>query len=112
MSVKGRTSPSESGPVDVGIYIKSVLREGAASRDGRLQHNDQLIDVNNNSLLGLSNADAMETLRRAMSQEVRVGGGGGYRRAPGMRRCRTCAMGTGEFITTGDVLGIPFYCEI
>ncbi|KAF0289188.1 Partitioning defective 3 [Amphibalanus amphitrite] len=54
---------------DTGIYIKSVLREGAASRDGRLQRDDQLIDVNNNSLLGLSNAQAMEALRRAMSQE-------------------------------------------
>ncbi|XP_043246127.1 partitioning defective 3 homolog B-like isoform X4 [Amphibalanus amphitrite] len=69
LSVKGRTTPSESGSVDTGIYIKSVLREGAASRDGRLQRDDQLIDVNNNSLLGLSNAQAMEALRRAMSQE-------------------------------------------
>ena len=71
VSVKGKTTPSESGPVDVGIYIKSVQREGAASRDGRLQHNDQLIDINNNSLLGLSNGQAMATLRRAMGQEVR-----------------------------------------
>lgn len=53
---------------DLGIFIKSVLHGGAASRDGRLKMNDQLLSVNSISLLGQSNADAMDTLRRAMLQ--------------------------------------------
>ncbi|TKC37330.1 hypothetical protein EI555_007725, partial [Monodon monoceros] len=37
--------------------------------DGRLRVNDQLIAVNGESLLGKTNQDAMETLRRSMSTE-------------------------------------------
>ncbi|XP_011494420.1 PREDICTED: partitioning defective 3 homolog [Ceratosolen solmsi marchali] len=67
VSVKGKTSTSDdSTNIDLGIFIKSVLHGGAASRDGRLRTNDQLLNVNGVSLLGLSNSDAMETLRRAM----------------------------------------------
>lgn len=35
-------------------------------RDGRLRTNDQLLNVNGVSLLGLSNSSAMDTLRRAI----------------------------------------------
>ncbi|CAH1122583.1 unnamed protein product [Ceutorhynchus assimilis] len=62
ISVKGKTS--ESG--DLGIFIKSVINGGAASRDKRLRTNDQLLNVNGISLLQQSNSDAMETLRKAM----------------------------------------------
>lgn len=74
VSVKGKTgsaSPNSSltkHDGDLGIFIKSVLHGGAASRDGRLKMNDQLLSVNGISLLGQSNADAMDTLRRAMLQ--------------------------------------------
>ncbi|XP_063236396.1 partitioning defective 3 homolog B isoform X3 [Bacillus rossius redtenbacheri] len=68
VSVKGKTSASHgsSSVVDLGIFVKSVLHGGAASRDGRLRTNDQLLNVNGISLLGQSNSDAMETLRQAM----------------------------------------------
>uniref|UniRef100_A0A1L8DWD5 Putative pdz domain-containing protein n=1 Tax=Nyssomyia neivai TaxID=330878 RepID=A0A1L8DWD5_9DIPT len=70
VSVKGKTGSSGSfnrqTDGDLGIFVKSVLHGGAASRDGRLKMNDQLLSVNGVSLLGQSNADAMETLRRAM----------------------------------------------
>lgn len=46
--------------------MKSVLKGGAASRDGRLKENDQLLNVNGVSLLGQSNAEAMNTLRKTM----------------------------------------------
>lgn len=79
VSVKGKTgqttpNTSLNGSLnvkhdgDLGIFIKSVLHGGAASRDGRLKTNDQLLSVNGISLLGQSNADAMDTLRRAMLQ--------------------------------------------
>ncbi|KAK5645359.1 hypothetical protein RI129_006659 [Pyrocoelia pectoralis] len=62
ISVKGKTS----GAQDLGIFIKSVINGGAASRDKRLRTNDQLLNVNGISLLHQSNSDAMETLRKAM----------------------------------------------
>uniref|UniRef100_A0A0A9XM93 PDZ domain-containing protein n=2 Tax=Lygus hesperus TaxID=30085 RepID=A0A0A9XM93_LYGHE len=64
----GSTSNSTNGnnSVDLGIFIKNVIHGGAASRDGRLKTNDQLLNVNGISLLGQSNASAMETLRRAL----------------------------------------------
>lgn len=43
ISVKGKTTPQFG---DTGIFIKSVLHGGAASRDGRLRNNDQLLQVN------------------------------------------------------------------
>jgi len=51
---------------DLGIFVKNVIHGGAASRDGRLRMNDQLLSVNGVSLRGQNNAEAMETLRRAM----------------------------------------------
>lgn len=81
VSVKGKTGSSTPNSTlshntsfsstkhhdgDLGIFVKSVLHGGAASRDGRLKMNDQLLSVNSVSLLGQSNAEAMDTLRRAM----------------------------------------------
>lgn len=74
VSVKGKTgsanSSNESNNTrtdgDLGIFVKSVLKGGAASRDGRLRMNDQLLMVNDISLLGQSNAEAMATLRKTM----------------------------------------------
>ncbi|KAH8344615.1 hypothetical protein KR067_001650 [Drosophila pandora] len=81
VSVKGKTcsnlnasgsstTSSANGPMkhdgDLGIFVKNVIHGGAASRDGRLRMNDQLLSVNGVSLRGQNNAEAMETLRRAM----------------------------------------------
>lgn len=78
VSVKGKTcsnlnSSTTSGNSnsmkhdgDLGIFVKNVIHGGAASRDGRLRMNDQLLSVNGVSLRGQNNAEAMETLRRAM----------------------------------------------
>lgn len=81
VSVKGKTGTNPNSSMnttasnnsaaakhdgDLGIFVKSVLNGGAASRDGRLKMNDQLLSVNGTSLLGQSNAEAMETLRKAM----------------------------------------------
>ncbi|KAF7245730.1 hypothetical protein EYD10_08089 [Varanus komodoensis] len=72
VSVKGNRS--KENHADLGIFVKSIINGGAASkasgkRDGRLRVNDQLIAVNGESLLGKTNQDAMETLRRSMSTE-------------------------------------------
>uniref|UniRef100_A0A671K9X8 Par-3 family cell polarity regulator beta b n=1 Tax=Sinocyclocheilus anshuiensis TaxID=1608454 RepID=A0A671K9X8_9TELE len=67
VSLKGNKS-RETGE-DLGIFIKSIIHGGAAFKDGRLRVNDQLIAVNGETLLGKSNHEAMETLRRSMSME-------------------------------------------
>ncbi|XP_033842721.1 partitioning defective 3 homolog B isoform X2 [Periophthalmus magnuspinnatus] len=72
VSLKGNKS-RETGE-DLGIFVKSIIHGGAAYKDGRLHVNDQLVAVNGESLLGRSNHDAMETLRRSMSQEGNVRG--------------------------------------
>ncbi|XP_053925840.1 partitioning defective 3 homolog B isoform X3 [Cuculus canorus] len=72
VSLKGNKS-RETG-ADLGIFIKSVIHGGAAFKDGRLRANDQLVAVNGESLLGKSNHEAMETLRRSMSMEGNIRG--------------------------------------
>ncbi|XP_063092694.1 partitioning defective 3 homolog B isoform X2 [Cavia porcellus] len=72
VSLKGNKA-RETG-LDLGIFIKSIIHGGAAFKDGRLRVNDQLIAVNGESLLGKSNHEAMETLRRSMSMEGNIRG--------------------------------------
>ncbi|XP_037705713.1 partitioning defective 3 homolog B isoform X2 [Choloepus didactylus] len=72
VSLKGNKS-RDTG-MDLGIFIKSIIHGGAAFKDGRLRMNDQLIAVNGESLLGKSNHEAMETLRRSMSMEGNIRG--------------------------------------
>uniref|UniRef100_A0A8C1TRY3 Par-3 family cell polarity regulator beta b n=1 Tax=Cyprinus carpio TaxID=7962 RepID=A0A8C1TRY3_CYPCA len=72
VSLKGNKS-RETGE-DLGIFIKSIIHGGAAFKDGRLHVNDQLIAVNGETLLGKSNHEAMETLRRSMSMEGNLRG--------------------------------------
>uniref|UniRef100_A0A4W6G6P8 Par-3 family cell polarity regulator n=1 Tax=Lates calcarifer TaxID=8187 RepID=A0A4W6G6P8_LATCA len=67
VSVKGNRS--KENHADLGIFVKSIINGGAASKDGRLHVNDQLIAVNGESLLRKTNQDAMETLRKSMSVE-------------------------------------------
>uniref|UniRef100_A0A023F3L1 Putative actin filament-binding protein afadin n=3 Tax=Triatoma infestans TaxID=30076 RepID=A0A023F3L1_TRIIF len=47
-----------------GIYIKSVVKGGAADADGRLQAGDQLLKVDGQSLVGISQEKAAEYLVR------------------------------------------------
>uniref|UniRef100_A0A3B5L8R7 Par-3 family cell polarity regulator n=1 Tax=Xiphophorus couchianus TaxID=32473 RepID=A0A3B5L8R7_9TELE len=67
VSVKGNRS--KENHADLGIFVKSIIHGGAASKDGRLRVNDQLIAVNGESLLRMTNQDAMEALRKSMSVE-------------------------------------------
>ena len=52
------------GQERLGIYIKNVVKNGAAAMDGRLQANDQLIEVDGNSLLDLTQEQAAELMMR------------------------------------------------
>ncbi|XP_053327691.1 partitioning defective 3 homolog B isoform X2 [Spea bombifrons] len=72
VSLKGNKA-RDTG-TDLGVFIKSIIHGGAAFKDGRLRMNDQLLAVNGESLLGKSNREAMETLRRSMSMEGNIRG--------------------------------------
>ncbi|XP_055897160.1 partitioning defective 3 homolog isoform X1 [Biomphalaria glabrata] len=74
VSVKGKTETLESNSRDLGIFVKTVLQGGAAYKDGGLQVNDQLLEVNGVKLEGLSNSSAMEALRLAMIQDGKIPG--------------------------------------
>lgn len=50
-------------------YRNSFYLSSNALQDGRLCVNDQLIAVNGESLNGMTNQEAMETLRKSMSVE-------------------------------------------
>ncbi|CAL8293354.1 unnamed protein product [Lota lota] len=67
VSVKGNRSKESHD--DLGIFVKSIMNGGAACKDGRLRVNDQLIAVNSESLLDMTNQEAMENLRTSMSVE-------------------------------------------
>ena len=70
VSVKGKTSTGGETIQDLGIFIKTIIPGGAAHIDGNLAVNDQLVEVNAESLVNLSNAEAMEKLRKAMGKDM------------------------------------------
>ncbi|KAF5291704.1 hypothetical protein FQR65_LT11397 [Abscondita terminalis] len=66
-----------AGQERLGIYIKSVVPGGAADRDGRLTAGDQLLSVDGQSLLGITQEKAAEFLVRTgsiVTLEVAKGG--------------------------------------
>ncbi|KAM6897550.1 uncharacterized protein stxbp4 [Xenentodon cancila] len=50
---------------EFGIYVKRVIAGGLAALDGRLKSGDLILDVNNVSLIGVTNDRAVEVLRTA-----------------------------------------------
>ncbi|XP_055042670.1 afadin isoform X14 [Misgurnus anguillicaudatus] len=56
-----------AGQDKLGIYVKSVVKGGAADMDGRLAAGDQLLSVDGRSLVGLSQERAAELMTRTGS---------------------------------------------
>ncbi|XP_043448688.1 afadin isoform X5 [Prionailurus bengalensis] len=56
-----------AGQEKLGIYVKSVVKGGAADVDGRLAAGDQLLSVDGRSLVGLSQERAAELMTRTSS---------------------------------------------
>ena len=52
------------GQERLGIYIKNVVKGGAAAMDSRLQAGDQLLEVDGNSLLDITQEQAAELMTR------------------------------------------------
>ncbi|XP_016410501.1 protein scribble homolog isoform X1 [Sinocyclocheilus rhinocerous] len=72
-------------PTDEGIFISKVSSSGAAARDGRLRVGMRILEVGNNSLLGMTHTEAVRVLRAAGDSLVMlVSDGFDPRNAPGI----------------------------
>ncbi|KAJ8272709.1 hypothetical protein GJAV_G00092490 [Gymnothorax javanicus] len=68
ISIRGGAKGHAGNPFDAtdeGIFISKVSSSGAAARDGRLQAGMRILEVNNQSLLGMSHGEAVNVLRDA-----------------------------------------------
>ncbi|XP_039267292.2 protein scribble homolog isoform X1 [Styela clava] len=68
ISIRGGVQGQPGNPndnTDEGIFISRIANDGAATREGRLKPGHRLLEVNGQSLLGSTHAEAAKALRAA-----------------------------------------------
>ena len=66
LAIMGLGAGAELRLEKLGIFVKSVTPGGVAAKDGRVKEGDQIIEVNGQSLVGVTQTHAATVLRAAL----------------------------------------------